>query len=67
MQGDYYTAEEVARHFRVSPETIRRLCKEGKIPGARQIGRQWRIPTKFLDDSQLSNTDGSDGPEEPKR
>jgi excisionase family DNA binding protein len=60
MQGDYLTAEEVARHFRVSSETIRKLCKDGKIPGARQIGRQWRIPSWFLERDELPDTDDDD-------
>ncbi|MFL5625946.1 MAG: helix-turn-helix domain-containing protein [Ktedonobacteraceae bacterium] len=66
MQSDYLTAEEVAKHFRVSPETIRRLCKDGKIPGARQIGRQWRIPAKFLEDNPSLDTSGDDDSEEQK-
>jgi excisionase family DNA binding protein len=51
QQGkEYYTPEEVADYYRVDPATIRRLCRDGKIPGAKQIGRQWRIPRSFLED-----------------
>jgi excisionase family DNA binding protein len=48
----YYSPEEVAEYFDVNVETIRRMCRDGQIPGARQIGRQWRIPAKFLQDTQ---------------
>ena len=39
---DYYTAEEVAKTLRLHPYTIRRLCREGKIP-AFKFGWQWRF------------------------
>jgi excisionase family DNA binding protein len=45
----FYSPEEVAKHFSVNPETIRKMCKEGKIPGVRRIGKLWRIPAEFLD------------------
>ena len=44
----YYSPEEVAEYLDVTPETIRNLCRAGKIPGARQVGRQWRIPREYL-------------------
>lgn len=44
----YYSPEEVAEYFDVSAETIRNLCRADKIPGARQVGRQWRIPKAYL-------------------
>lgn len=44
----YYTPEEVAKYYAVSPETIRRMCRDGEIPGAIQIGRQWRIPRDYI-------------------
>lgn len=63
---DYYTAEEVADIYRVSADTIRKLCRDGKIPGARQIGRQWRIPAKFLEDNPSLDTDEENESGEPK-
>ena len=43
-----YSPEEVAEYYDVTADTIRRLCREGKIPGAKQIGKQWRIPREYL-------------------
>jgi excisionase family DNA binding protein len=48
-QSPYLSPEEVAAYFNVNPETIRRLCRDRKIPGARQIGRSWRIPRSYLE------------------
>jgi excisionase family DNA binding protein len=58
----YYSPEEVAEHFGVDPETIRRMARDGKIPGARRIGRLWRIPAEFLD--KPLDTGEGDQPEE---
>jgi excisionase family DNA binding protein len=44
----YISPEEVATYFGVTAETIRRLCRDRKIPGARKLGGQWRIPRSFL-------------------
>lgn len=51
IKKSYYSPEEVATYFDVSVETIRRMCREGKIPGLKQIGRQYRIPAKFLEET----------------
>ena len=48
QESIYVSPEEAAKAFSVQPETIRRLCREGKIPGARKIGKVWRIPKSFL-------------------
>lgn len=39
-------APEAADIWGYSPDTVRRWCREGKIPGAEQDGRgrPWRIP-----------------------
>ena len=50
----YVSPEEAATYFGVDVEHIRRLCREGKIPGARKLGNLWRIPRAFL------STDASD-------
>jgi excisionase family DNA binding protein len=53
----YYSPEEVAEIFRVNAETIRKMCKDGKIPGARQIGRLWRIPAEWVENNPDINED----------
>ncbi len=37
------TIAEIARQFRVSPEHIRRMCVDGRLPAVR-VGAGWRIP-----------------------
>ncbi len=44
----FYSPEEVAEYYDVTADTIRRLCRDRKIPGAKQIGKQWRIPREYL-------------------
>ena len=44
----FYSPEEVAEYYDVTADTIRRLCRDGQIPGAKQIGRQWRIPRSYI-------------------
>jgi excisionase family DNA binding protein len=39
---EIYTVEEVAEALRLHEYTIRRLCREGKIP-AFKVGGQWRF------------------------
>jgi excisionase family DNA binding protein len=48
LDKEWYSPEEVAEYFDLDADTIRKLCREGKIPGARQIGRSWRIPKSYL-------------------
>lgn len=57
LKKSYYTVEEVARYYSVSPETVRRMCREGRIPGATQFGRQWRIPVKFIEENTTLEDD----------
>ena len=40
----YMTVKETAAKWGVSDRRIRVLCSEGKIPGAYQEGRGWKIP-----------------------
>lgn len=42
--GTFLTVAQVADKWGISGRRIRVLCAEGKIPGAEQIGRGWRIP-----------------------
>jgi excisionase family DNA binding protein len=53
-QGDlserWLSAEEAAERLGVSVGWVRRLCKEGKLPGAtRDEGAQWRIPENAVE------------------
>lgn len=43
-----YTVEEVAVALRLHPYTIRRLCRERKIPGFK-FGGQWRFKKEDID------------------
>ncbi len=39
------TAWSEARHDPPKPvTTLRRWCRDGRIPGARREGREWRVP-----------------------
>jgi len=44
-----YTAQEVAEALKLHPYTIRRLCREGKIP-AFKFGGQWRFDLKEIEE-----------------
>lgn len=43
-----YTAEEVAKALKLHPYTIRRLCREGKIP-CFKFGGQWRFDIQEIE------------------
>ena len=38
------TAAEFATRLRLHPDTTARLAREGRIPAAQKVGREWRIP-----------------------
>ena len=40
----YITVKQAAEKWSISDRRIRVLCAEGKIPGAYQEGRGWKIP-----------------------
>lgn len=42
--GTFMTASQAAERWNVSERRVRALCGEGKVTGAVQIGRGWRIP-----------------------
>lgn len=42
--GTFMTASQAAERWNVSERRVRALCGEGKVSGAVQIGRGWRIP-----------------------
>jgi len=43
-----YTVDEVAKALKLHPYTVRRLCREGKIP-CFKFGGQWRFDKGELD------------------
>ena len=38
------TLGKAARAIGIAPATLRGMCERGEIPGARRIGKWWRIP-----------------------
>lgn len=40
----FMTAKQASEKWGISDRRIRVLCSEGKIPGAYQEGRGWKIP-----------------------
>ena len=40
----FITAKQASEKWGISDRRIRILCSEGKIPGAYQEGRGWKIP-----------------------
>jgi hypothetical protein len=47
----YISVDIYADYYQLSPETVRRMCREGKILGAVQPGGyagSWRIPIEAL-------------------
>ena len=45
---EFYTAEEVAEALRLHPYTVRRLCREKRVP-AFKFGGQWRFRKDDID------------------
>ena len=45
--AETYTVEEVAEALKLHPYTVRRLCREGKIPGFK-FGGQWRFQKESI-------------------
>lgn len=43
-----YTVDEVASALKLHPYTVRRLCREGKIPSFK-AGGQWRFDIKEIE------------------
>ena len=43
MKKDYYTVNEIAELWGLTPRWVRAMCSEGKILGTVQFGRSWAI------------------------
>jgi len=52
----YITVAKVALLFAVSPKTVTRWAREGKLPYARTLGGQRRYPERFMRDLAASYT-----------
>ena len=48
MDDELLTVEEAATRIKMHPDTIRRLLREGEIPGVKFGKRQWRISAATL-------------------
>lgn len=53
MNKHYYTVNEYAQLLRVSTQTVRKMCRDGRLECVR-IGRQWRIPGKGDGDARAA-------------
>lgn len=45
---EFYTVDEVAKVLRLHPYTVRRLCREKRVP-AFKFGGQWRFNKQEVD------------------
>ena len=67
LKRTYYSPEEVAEYYGVSVETIRRMCREGTIPGVKKIGRQYRIPATYLEETpSVRESEGENNNKRPQ-
>jgi excisionase family DNA binding protein len=46
--SEIMTAEELAKYYRVTKQTITNQAAAGKIPGAFRIGKLWRFHRKKI-------------------
>jgi len=44
---EFQSVEQIAKRLQVTTRTVQKWAKEGKIPGAYQMGRTWLIPVEF--------------------
>ncbi len=58
---------EVARELGKHPRTIQRWCKAGALPGARKLGRSWRIPAADVRATRVAQANGADDVERELR
>lgn len=48
MSETLLTPEEVAEQMKLHPVTVRRMLRDGELPGIKIGKRQWRIPESAL-------------------
>ncbi len=58
---------EVARQLDKHPRTIQRWCNAGALPGARKLGRSWRIPPEAVRAAKVARANGGDSVERELR
>jgi excisionase family DNA binding protein len=68
-EEDYITSGEVARILRVSPKTVARWAKEGKLPHLVTLGGHRRFPAGPIHDlaRRLQVVEGGSRPTPPPR
>ena len=47
MQRDL-TVRDICRLMELHPDTVRRLARAGRLPGAYKVGRQWRFAREAI-------------------
>jgi excisionase family DNA binding protein len=50
MDIAFLTAEQAAEQLQMHPRTVRKMLAEGKIPGMKVGGKEWRISAQILRD-----------------
>jgi excisionase family DNA binding protein len=55
------TPDEFAREVKLPRKTVVMLCARGDIPGARKLGRCWRIPASAIDSLFDAQSPGGGG------
>ena len=40
----WYTTSEIAKKWDITEAHFSRLCRDGRIPGAKMVGKRWYIP-----------------------
>ena len=48
LQRNYVDAPDAAKMLNVSQTRVRRLCREGRFPGAAKVGSSWIIPREAV-------------------
>lgn len=42
------STEQAAKMKKVTSRRIRSLCEQGRVPGAKKVGKAWVLPAKFV-------------------
>lgn len=48
MEKEFMNTTEAAARFNRHPTLVRKWCRQGRIPGAYMLGRDWLIPKDAL-------------------